>query len=318
MSSQLYLGADVGGTALKYVLTDSRGEIQRQGEVATDPQSTAETIERLGHAVAPWRSALQGVGLACAGIVDPQAGTLGRAPNLPGWEDSDLTGAIGAVFDGLPVAVANDVNGALYGEYRSGAGRGADSLVMLALGTGVGGGILQDGHLVIGADCGAGEIGHMVLDLEGPPCPCGNLGCLEAWAGARGVVRAARERAAGEAATDAFRRLVTEQAEALTPRHLSELAAQGDPTAVALYHEVGRRLGQAVGNLVNVLNPDRVIIGGGLAAAAGLFLEVCREQAVGQILARAARQVPIVLAELGPHAAAVGAAWLAREVERID
>lgn len=315
MQRDLYLGADVGGTALKFVLTDSAGEIHAQGDVATDSHSARHTIERLGEATIGMHPRLRGVGLACAGIVDPVAGTLGRAPNLPGWEDSNLAGAISAVFPDLPVALANDVNGALYGEYRSGAGRGCENLVMLALGTGVGGGVLVDGQLVIGAQCGAGEIGHIVLDLDGPPCPCGNRGCLEAWAGARGVLRAAREIAGTNGTTEAFRSRVAGRGESLTPRDLSRLADEGDATAVALYAEVGRRLGQGIGNLVNVLDPDRVIVGGGLAAAGHLFLDICRTQAAGQILSVESKNVPIVPAELGPHAAAIGAAWLAREAE---
>lgn len=315
MQRDLYLGADVGGTALKYVLTDAGGEIHAQGDVATDPRSARHTIERLGEATTDLHARLRGVGLACAGIVDPVAGTLGRAPNLPGWENSNLAGSIAGVFPGLPVALANDVNGALYGEYRSGAGRGCENLVMLALGTGVGGGVLVDGQLVIGAQSGAGEIGHIVLDLEGPPCPCGNRGCLEAWAGARGVLRAAHEIAGTNEATPAFRTRVAERGETLTPRDLAQLADEGDATAVALYAEVGRRLGQGIGNLVNVLDPDRVIIGGGVAQAAHLFLDICRAQAASQILSVESKNVPIVPAELGPHAAAVGAAWLAREAE---
>lgn len=316
MATDLFLGADTGGTAVKFVVTDSAGGVHFRGEVPTDPASPRVTLRLLAEAVREMvdpADGLSGAGLACAGIVDPVAGRLGRSPNLPGWEGADLLSEMHAAFGALPVALANDVNAALYGELKAGAGRGCRHLVMIALGTGVGGGVVIDGRLVTGAHCGAGEIGHMVLDPDGPRCACGGRGCLEAWAGSVGLLHSARSAADSATATPEFKRLVNDRAGALTTRDLSTLALDGDATAASLFREVGDRLGQAVGNLVNVLDPDRVIIGGGVAQAGDLILDPCRRQVARLVLAAEAANVPIVPADLGPHAAAVGAAWLAME-----
>lgn len=317
----MHLGVDVGGTDAKYLLVDAVGGVVAAGEVPTDPGDPAATFERVADTVAERtghgiRPDLRAVGVACAGIVDPVALVLGRSPNLPGWEGCDLGARLRPVFPDSRLVLVNDVNAALYGEYREGAGTGCRDLVMLALGTGVGGGVLVDGRLLIGGRCGAGELGHMILDPAGPLCTCGNRGCLEAWAGSVALLRRAREVAAGgDGRTAGLRDLVTVRGGDLTPRDLAEAAEAGDPAAADLFIEAGLHLGQAVGNLLNALDPDKVIIGGGVARAGELLLEPCRAEARRIVLAEGARRTPIVAATLGVHAAAVGAAWLAREQE---
>ncbi|MCK9995077.1 MAG: ROK family protein [Candidatus Krumholzibacteria bacterium] len=321
MKKDLYLGVDTGGTGVKFVVTDSGGSVITSGEVPTDPASITVSMRRLATAVGgalggePDFPDLAGLGMACAGIVNSVTGQLGRSPNLPGWQGRNLTGDIGRVFRDVPVTVANDVNGALYGEFRQGAGRDCRNLVMIALGTGVGGGVIIDGKLVVGTHFGAGEIGHMSLDRDGPPCTCGSRGCLEAWAGSTGLLRRAREAATQGTANDELARLVARRGESLNTLDLAGLAAGGDVAATEIFAEAGRRLGQAIGNIVNLLDPDRVIVGGGVAQAGDLILKPCREIVPGLILAEEARNVPVVIAELGPLAAAVGAACLAREME---
>ncbi len=322
--AEFYLGADTGGTGVKYVITDGDGNVVFQGEVPTDPRSGKKTLARLAMEVAekiapptdsdrPVFSNLAAVGMACAGIVDPVSGHLGRSPNLPGWEDTNLKSMLANEFSEKPVVVVNDVNGALYGEYRFGSGRGCEHLVMIALGTGVGGGVLLNGHLLVGSHNGAAEIGHMVLDPSGPICTCGGVGCLEAWAGSVAIVKQARLLARVELKDTALSQLVTEKGEELTTRDLSLLARKGDAASLALFAEVGHRLGYAVGNLVNILDPDKVIIGGGVALAGELILGPCRAMVPQLVLADEAKNVPVVPAELGPLASAVGAACLARE-----
>ncbi len=321
VKKDLYLGADTGGTGVKYVVTDRDGSVMTSGEVPTDPTSITASMQRLASAVGgvlggePDFPNLAGLGMACAGIVKSATGMLGRSPNLPGWQDRDLAGDIGTVFRDIPVVLANDVNGALYGEFRHGVGRGCRSLVMIALGTGVGGGVIIDGQLVIGTHFGAGEIGHMNLDLDGPPCTCGGRGCLEAWAGSMGLLRRARELAGQGTANEELAQLVARRGESLNTLDLAKLASSGDSAATEIFAEAGRRLGQAIGNIVNLLDPDRVIIGGGVAQAGELILKPCRETVPGLVLAEEAKTVPVVAAELGPLAAAVGAACLAREME---
>ena len=322
VKKDLFLGVDTGGTGVKYVVTDHGGSIMTSGEVPTDPASVTVSMQRLGKIVAgalggePGFPRLAGLGMACAGIVNSATGRLGRSPNLPGWQGRDLTGDIGTVFRGIPVALTNDVNGALYGEFRLGGGRHCRNLVMIALGTGVGGGLIIDGKLVVGAHFGAGEIGHMILDPAGPPCTCGGRGCLEAWAGSMGLLRRARELAGEGGLDDPLTRLIARRGESLNTFDLAKLADSGDAATVEIFAVAGRRLGQAVGNIVNLLDPDRIIIGGGLAQAGDLILQPCRETVSELVLAEEAKGVPVVPAELGPLAAAVGAACLARELER--
>ena len=322
VKKDLFLGVDTGGTGVKYVVADHGGSVMTSGEVPTDPASITVSMQRLGTAVAgvlgdePGFPRLAGLGMACAGIVNSATGWLGRSPNLPGWQGRDLAGDIGTVFRGIPVVLTNDVNGALYGEFRLGAGRHCRNLVMIALGTGVGGGLIIDGKLVIGAHFGAGEIGHMILDPAGPPCTCGGRGCLEAWAGSMGLLRRARELAGEGKSDDALTRLVARRGESLNTFDLAKLADSGDVAAAEIFAVAGRRLGQAVGNIINLLDPDRIIIGGGLAQVGDLILQPCREAVPELVLAEEAKDVPVVSAELGPLAAAVGAACLARELEQ--
>ena len=312
------LGADVGGTKIKYTLGANSDSRDLQGEVDTDPADPVGSISRLVAEIRRRRpdsmECLAAVGMACAGIVSQRTGRLGRSPNLPGWENLALADLISDAFGGLPSVVVNDVNAALYGEYRLGAGRGCDDLVMLALGTGVGGGVIVGGRLVTGAADGAGEIGHMVLDPAGPLCSCGSHGCLEAYAGGMALLRRARELTHdGGGSTPVFRTLVIDRREALTTADLYHLAEDGDATARFLFQTAGEWLGQAVANVVNLLDPDRVIIGGGVALAGDLIIVPCRSVVRELVLSEASRELPIVPAALGPFAAALGAAALARE-----
>jgi len=313
----LVVGADVGGTNVKFVVLDASGRRLRQDDIRTDPRDPEGTIRRLAQAVQALEPTAKGtqvaVGLACAGIVSPVTGCLDRSPNLPGWEGCDLRGCLRTAFGTNLCTVANDVNAALYGEYRHGAGRGGEHLVMIALGTGVGGGVLVNGQLHSGHADGAGEIGHMTLQLDGAPCTCGNAGCLEAYCGSVGLVRRARELIDDPASSSEWRTMVTDRGASLTTRDCSLLAEGGDATALAFFAAAGRRLGQAVASLVNALAPDRVIIGGGVAQAGDLFLAPCREMVAVHVMSRAGRETPVVAAELGPFAAAMGAAALAAE-----
>jgi glucokinase len=314
VSENLVVGADVGGTSVKFVVADAAGQRLLQGDIPTDPEAPVQTIARLADRVRgdlPAGADLAGVGLACAGIVSVDTGLLGRSPNLPGWQGHDLGAALGAAFGDVPHVLANDVNAALYGEYRQGAGRDCDHLVMIALGTGVGGGVMVERRLVTGYAHGAGEVGHMTLALDGEPCTCGNQGCLEAYCGHVGMVRRARILAEDPDTTEAWRAMVARQGEALTTRDCHELALAGDGTALAFFAAAGRRLGQAAASLVNALAPDRVIVGGGVAQAGDLLLDPCREMIARHVMSDAGRTTPVVLAELGPHAAAIGAAALA-------
>ena len=317
MSGDLFLGSDTGGTGIKFVITDAEGTLVAEGEVPTDPCSVPLSLERLVAAVAGHRAQLRGVGMACAGIIDPVGGGLGRSPNLPGWQHTPLAQLLTEAFEGLPVVLANDVNGALYGEFKHGAGRGCRDVVMIALGTGVGGGVILDGKLLVGRHHGAGEIGHTILDPGGPTCACGNQGCLEAYAGSVGLLARARAVSQEVPADSPFARLVSARGGGLTTLDLARLAEEGDATAREVFAWAGTRLGQAVGNLINILDPDRIIIGGGVARAGELILGPCRAMVPRVVLGEEAGRTPVVPAELGNLAASFGAATLVRETVQL-
>ena len=317
MNDYRILGADIGGTAVKFVLRDGEGEALLCEEIRTDPDDSAATLGRLaGRVTEAGFGPPSAVGIACAGIVDVVGGRLGRAPNLPGWQGSNLRTVAATFWPETPLALANDVNGALMGEVAEGSGRGARSIAMLALGTGVGGALMIDGRLVTGGRYGAGEFGHMVVDPNGPRCTCGSRGCLEAYASATALVNAARKRAAEPDCGRTLKAAAAADPAGPTPRVLAGLAREGDADALELYTLAGRMLGQAIGNLVNILDPDIVIIGGGVAGAGDLLLDPARETAASLILCEASRTTPVVVSELGPHAAAIGAAIMADDLLR--
>jgi len=215
---------------------------------------------------------------------------------------------------GRAVVVDNDANTATVAEHRVGAGRGADDLVLVTLGTGVGGGLIVGGELRHGAAGFAGEPGHMVVDPNGPPCPCGRRGCWERFASGSGLGRIARDAAHAGRATDIVARAGGDP-DAVRGEHVTEAAAAGDPEAVVLMAEFAWWVALGVSNLENLLDPGVVVIGGGLAEAGELLLAPTRAAYATLVLAYDHRPpVRIVGAELGPDAGAIGAALMARDL----
>jgi glucokinase len=213
---------------------------------------------------------------------------------------------------GLPCQVDNDANAAAYGEYRFGAGRGYRHMLLVAVGTGIGGGIVSDGRLFRGAHGFAAEIGHIIVEPDGPLCGCGNRGCWEQVAAGRAIDRMGKQ--AAREHDSILRSLAGGDPEGVTGRLVTEAAGRDDAIARGIFAEVGRRLGQGIAGLVNILDPQVVVVGGGAMEAGGLLLDPARaafDEAVEGLEHRP--RVPIVAAELGNDAGAVGAAALALE-----
>jgi glucokinase len=247
------------------------------------------------------------VGIGAAGLVDAD-GVVRYAPNLD-WEDYPLR-AMAAERLGVPVTVDNDANAAAWAEFRLGAGRDASqSMVMLTVGTGVGGGLVLGGRLARGATGLGGELGHIVVCEGGRRCPCGNLGCLEAYASGTAIGRLAEERVAGgELPPDSMLGGLAER----TGKAVTVAAQEGDRAARDVLAEVGRWLGVGIASLVNALDPEVVVLGGGAMSARGLLLEPAREAAGARLLGRGLRSLPpIEVAALGDDAGFIGAALLA-------
>jgi glucokinase len=243
-----------------------------------------------------------GVGVGSPGTIDLEAGVVTFSPNLPGWHDVPLRRMIEDEL-GLSCALENDANAAALGEAWQGAGREADSLVLLTLGTGIGGGIVADGHVWHGSRGVAGEIGHMCINPDGPECGCGNRGCLEAYASATAMVRRLREAIEAGARTALF-----ERNDELTARSIHEAALAGDETARRNIAQTGRYLGVGVSNILHCLNPQVVAFSGGVTAAGAMLMDPLREEVDWRTMEHNRRGVRICFAELPDEAGIIGAA----------
>ena len=293
-AGERHLGLDLGGTNIKWVVVAhdaGHWTTLDRGQVPTPSAGTPDAVlprlaELAAEVIGRWPGVLS-VGIGVPGLYDAGTGTTRFLPNLPGgWPGAPVAGSVGGAL-GLPCALINDARAFGLAELRLGAGRGAATMVGLTIGTGVGGVVAVDGRVHLGHDGTAGEIGHQTIDPDGPWCTCGNRGCLEAFARADQIAAACGTATVEEAV---------------------ERARAGDERAIAGMREVGRYLGLGIGNLVSVLTPDRVVIGGGAAAAADLFVDRIREELRRRIHTTSLDEVEILTAELGTWAGAIGAA----------
>jgi glucokinase len=306
------LGIDVGGTKIAVFRCARDGMILARDTVPTpaeDPEATVATmIEVAKRLVAP---EVVAVGVGAAGIIDVSEGILRYAPNLA-WRELPIGRLMREALQ-LPCQVDNDANAAAWGEYRFGAGRGYRHMLLVAVGTGIGGGIVAGGRLFRGAHGFAAEIGHVIVEPGGSLCGCGNRGCWEQVASGHAIARLGRA-AAAERPDSALARLAGGDPDKVTGKAVTEAAMGGDQTAVDVLAEVGGRLGEGIAGLVNVLDPQVVVVGGGAVAAGELLLEPARKAFMKAVEGPSHRPlVPIVAAELGNDAGAVGAAALALE-----
>jgi glucokinase len=282
------IGVDVGGTKILSGVVDRSGQVLARHLIESPGTSEADVLDAVDASIdAVLDDRTGAIGIGVPANLDRRTGRVVRATNLP-FDDFDLAAHLRARF-GMPVGVENDANAAALAEWRLGAGRGTSNLVMLTLGTGVGGGIVLDGRLYRGW----AEIGHMVVLAGGPPCQgnCHGHGHLEALASGSAGDRAAQELWGGDA--DAYT--------------LMERGQEGDEAALAALREIAGYVGAAIGSLANLFDPEIVVIGGGFGEAAKLLLEDMQEAARREALAPADRTLRIVSAELGSDAGLVGA-----------
>lgn len=305
------IGVDIGGTKLLAVV------IHPDGTYATAPQVPApRTPTELVAAVTVTAQNASGgqpvtsIGVGVPGLVDGQ-GTLVFAPNLAGANGARIGRALGDATPGARVWIGNDATAAGWAEHEVGAGRGSRDMLMVTLGTGIGGGIISAGQLNEGAHRFAGEFGHMVVDPRGPQCPCGKKGCWERFASGAGLGLLARELAmAGGAPT------LVEQAggdpEDVRGEHVTSAAAAGDPAALEIMRRFGWWVGLGLANLANLFDPEVIVIGGGLVGAGEVLMAPIRRSFLDLVEAADRRPVADVRpALLGPQAGAVGAGLLA-------
>jgi glucokinase len=266
--------------------------------------------ERLLEAAGLTRAQLRGIGVGAPGPVDAERGIVHTLVNVPGWREVPLARLLARRLR-RPCRVDNDVNLVALGEWRFGAGAGSRHLVCLTLGTGVGGGLVFDGRLYRGAGGAAGELGHMVMDPDGPRCGCGRRGCFETLVSAPAVVRLAREAMRrGHGPLTALTRAAGGR---LTSQLVGRAARAGDARARRVWHTIGRRLGLGLANVVNLLNPDRIVIGGGVAKNWPLFAPRLKATLRAEAMEVSVRGVRVVRARFADQAGVLGAAVLVWE-----
>jgi glucokinase len=311
MPAGCVIGVDLGGTKLLAGVVDPALDVHHRAHRLARGRDEAEVVETVVSAVQEIRDAsgrpIDGVGFGIPSLVDLERGTAVSTVHLP-LHDMPFRDVMAERL-GLPVWVDNDATAALLAEHAAGAARGASTAVMLTIGTGIGGALLVDGRIVRGARGAAGELGHMVVDLDGPRCPCGNVGCLEAVASGSALGREAARVAAMEPDSGLGRALAAGRE--ITGMLCTELAHDGDEAAREVLALVGRRLGVGVASLVNALNPEVVVIGGGVIAAGDLLLDPVRAVVAQQAHRPSRDDVRIVPARFGAESGMIGAALMA-------
>jgi glucokinase len=317
------IGVDVGGTATKLVAVDASGRTLRELEIPTHAEHRpASFVRRVASVIHLVETELgrpaAGIGLGLAGDVDCVRGILRFAPNLKAWNGFDFRRAFEKAALAGPgsgrgsVVVDNDANAAVWGAYVMELGAKPATVVGLTLGTGVGGGLVVDGRLHHGATGGAGEVGHMKVDHPGLKCRCGSRGCLEAYAGSYGIIgRARRLLASGAGARSLLHKLCPDQRK-LDCRSLGLAAERGDRLALRVWTETAGYLARGIADLVVLLNPDEVLLLGGVSRSGAFLLPAIREHLSRQPFKTAFNAVSVRAAR-NPHCGCVGAALLAMD-----
>jgi glucokinase len=312
-----YLGIDLGGTNVKSGVVDDEGRPLSSISVETHadrgPEAGLDTLAQAGRLAVeasglPW-DAIAAVGLGSPGTMDIPAGMLLEPPNLPGWNQLPIRQLLSKRLK-KPTVLQNDANAAAYGEYWAGAARDARSMVMFTLGTGIGCGIVSEGHIIEGRHSHGAECGHIIIQMDGGrQCSCGGYGHLEAYASATALVKRAQEALEADSTSSKLRALELDQ---ITSRAINEAAEAGDELARRLMRETAHYLAVGAVCLMHTIDPDMVLFGGGMIAAGRLFLEDIRSDIRKMAFPTPAAHTRIEYAELGGDAGFIGAAGCAR------
>jgi glucokinase len=315
-----FIGCDLGGTNLRAAIIDvetgavlcqsSIPSLAREGHTAV-MQRMGDQILQIIRSAGIQKDEIGGIGIGVPGVLDLEKGETLFLPNLPGtWPHVPLCDTI-AKLTGLPAAILNDVRSITLGEWRFGAGRGIDTIAVFAVGTGIGGGLVINGQLHLGIGGTAGELGHMIIDYNGPCCGCGNDGCLEAYASGPAIA-AMGMKAVTQGLTTKISELCEYDLNRITPKLIAKAAEAGDEIALDIYKQAGFYLGIAATNICVAVGPRRIILAGGVSRAGNLLLEPMRDTLRERVRVMPIQEVEIVLAQLGDNAGVMGAAlWAA-------
>lgn len=317
----LFVGCDLGGTNLRAALVNvQNGEVLRQKTTATlarqGPESVMsrmatlifEVIQEANHSP----EEVQGIGIGAPGLLDLEKGETIFLTNLAGnWPHVPLQATIQRITS-IRTVLINDVRAITFGEWRFGAGQGVETMVVLALGTGVGGGLVINGQLHLGLSGSAGELGHIVLDPNGPRCGCGNFGCLEVYASGPAIAAMGVKMVAQGFATR-IAELCEGDYNRINAALIARAAQEGDPIAMEIYERAGQALGRAAAMLCVTLSPQRIVLTGGVARAGDLLLEPMQQTMRKMVRVMPVERVELVLGTLGDQAGVIGAACFAAQ-----
>jgi glucokinase len=318
----LALGIDLGGTKILTAVVDEQGKMlsrdhsitpAKEGQQAV-VRSILESASRALDQAQIAASDLTAIGIGAPGLSNLETGILFTSPNLPGWKDVPLRDIIENEL-GSKAFLINDANAAAVGELYLGAGRGARNLIYITVSTGVGGGIIIDGKIYTGSIGIAGELGHMVIDDEGPACNCGNRGCWETLASGTALAREARHRI-NEGTATSILKYADGNIEKINAEAIHEAAQAGDKLAKELIGQTAYYLGVGMANLINIFNPEVIVIGGGLSNMGDMLLKPAFEEAGGRAFKQSYQAVRFARAELGRDSGVRGAAAFALEQTR--
>jgi len=312
---KLIIGLDLGGTKIAAALVDPDGRILAEDSRPTEASRGVETV--IDNLVAAVRQTAGGelagvskIGLGAPGPLNCKQGLIYKAPNFLGWDDVPIVRLLEDRLN-IPVILENDANAAGYGEWTLGAGRGTRDMIYLTISTGIGGGLIIDGRIHHGRDDGAGEVGHMTVEPDGPLCGCGRRGCLEAICSGTGIAAAMVDRLAAGAKSEALA-LAGGDPAAVTPAHVAQAARAGDAAAREVLDRAFFFLALGITNLIHLLNPELIVLGGGVAKLGDQLFDPVRALVHERAYPVLARDLPIVPAALGDHVGVLGAAMVAR------
>lgn len=318
MTEKWVVGVDLGGTTTKIAFLNTAGDILHKWEIPTDNReegryitiNIGEAIEQKLQELGQSKENLLGIGMGAPGPVDYASGIIYNVVNLA-WEDNYPLKAKLEQVTSLPVYIDNDANCAALGEMWRGAGEGAKDLICVTLGTGVGGGVIANGKIVQGISGAAGEIGHITVIPEGgAPCNCGKTGCLETVASATGIVRLATQKLNGEPEYEGKLMEVFKNTGKVEAKDVFDCAREGDSLSLAVIDEVAFHLGLVLANLGNTLNPEKIVLGGGVSKAGAILLDKVQANFDKFAFSRVKDSTKISIAILGNDAGVIGAACL--------
>src|SRR5918996_2283622 len=310
-STHNYVGVDLSGSTIMAALISNSGAVIEREEAPLVSGKIVETVAQLGKQMLARDPNIEAIGVAIPGLVNRQSNRVITSRELPATALEDLHEQFTQMI-GVPVKIENDANAAAYGEFRVGAGHGSRDMFYITIGEGIGGALIIDGRLWTGSSGFAGEVGHITIDTEGFECVCGNTGCLETVASAPSIVRRARERLHRDSTSSLSRLGLNKN---FTADDIAHAANEGDDFALMMIERTGKFIGTGVATVINLLNIERIVLGGGVMDAGPLILNPIIQEVKRRAFLRCFEATEIIIATLDLDAAPVGVALLARDAE---